>query len=260
MSKKNLYFKMYQGEKKRRELLEKENEQLKEIIKQKEEDAQHMYLESCDCCGERLHESCDIMIYESTGQMDSTLCKDCYWEDTPSSACWMTDENSDNEEEIAEHKKYLKSEEGKEEKKRKDESYERLKKYIDDEKQEEARKVIKEFVEKSRNKCKDCDYSLTDKDFADGIGRVMWCEGPNIDEGEYRCGKCDPRDDEQEEDFEGDCNTPFSQSNPENLWRCKWCNTNQYLFSMADPSMCVHCSGRLCERCDTPVMDGHCEC
>ena len=41
--------------------------------------------------------------------------------------------------------------------------------------------------------CMDCDYELTDAQFCEGKGRVMFCADNGIGEGEYRCGVCDPR-------------------------------------------------------------------
>ena len=41
--------------------------------------------------------------------------------------------------------------------------------------------------------CKDCGYSLNKWEFDAGKGRLMFCEGNDIEEGEYRCGRCDER-------------------------------------------------------------------
>ena len=41
--------------------------------------------------------------------------------------------------------------------------------------------------------CMNCDYELTDAQFCEGKGRVMFCADNGIGEGEYRCGVCDPR-------------------------------------------------------------------
>ncbi len=43
------------------------------------------------------------------------------------------------------------------------------------------------------HRCMDCDYFLYDGEFQRGKGRIMFCEGEGICDGEYRCGKCDGR-------------------------------------------------------------------
>jgi len=59
------------------------------------------------------------------------------------------------------------------------------------------------IIPKEKNYCcNNCDYYLTAKDFDEGKGRIMFCEGKNINEGEYKCGVCDPRcSDEEGKDY-----------------------------------------------------------
>ena len=46
-------------------------------------------------------------------------------------------------------------------------------------------------------KCIDCSYALTSDDFDAGKGRIMFSSGKGIEDGEYRCGVCDPRGDDE---------------------------------------------------------------
>ena len=50
-----------------------------------------------------------------------------------------------------------------------------------------------ELMWKTMAVCEDCGYSLNKWEFDSAKGRLMFCEGTDIEEGEYRCGRCDER-------------------------------------------------------------------
>ena len=113
--------------------------------------------------------------------------------------------------------------------------------------------------------CNSCDYFLTEQEFDYGKGRIMYAEGEGIDEGEYRCGVCDPRCDdpdgvfppneesEDEEDKEThkdevecvSCGVLFKETECTGT-----CATNE--FGPFDKYLCEKCftNGEVCFNCN----------
>lgn len=68
------------------------------IIKKKKETSQYEY--KCDSCKIVLGINVPIMCYMNKDLGDETVCNECYYD----SKMWKTDENEDNEDEIAQAK------------------------------------------------------------------------------------------------------------------------------------------------------------